>query len=90
MSEPEINFYLDQFGSIKCSVTNKGVLLGEDEQKLIVDSFAQLRDENSKLRELAKEMYCVIRENNSWWDCRCDETKAFYCQLRKLGIEVDE
>lgn len=51
MSEPEINSYLDEFGSIKCSVTNKGVLLGEDEQKFIVDRFAQLRDENAKLRE---------------------------------------
>lgn len=49
-----------------------------------------LERENVKLRELAKEMYYVISENNSWWDFRCDETKAFYCQLRELGIEVDE
>lgn len=50
----------------------------------------RLKDENAKLRELAKEMYCVISENNSWWDFRRDETKAFYCQLHKLGIEVGE
>lgn len=47
-------------------------------------------EETAKLRELVKEMYCVISENNSWWDFRCDETKAFHQQLQELGIEVGE
>ena len=50
----------------------------------------RLKGDNAKLRELAKEMYCVISENNSLWDFRRDETKAFHQQLQELGIEVGE
>ena len=44
--------------------------------------------ENKALRELAKDMYCVISRNNTWWDCRSKDTKAFHGKLQELGIEV--
>jgi len=44
----------------------------------------------AKLRELATDMYYVIRRNNTWWDCKSKETKAFHGRLQELGIEVYE
>ena len=97
MSEPEINYYLDEFGSIKCSVTNKGVLLGEDEQKFIVDSFTQLRDENAKMRKLVADMWngmCSYghdcRRCAHWEPERSGHVCEYLRRMRELGIEVDK
>lgn len=46
--------------------------------------------ENAKLRELVRDMYTTIRQNNSWWDWACKDAKRFAERMRELGMEVSE
>lgn len=48
-----------------------------------------LREKNEQLQKLAQEMYKVIKERNSWWDCMSRDAKRFADRMRDLGIEVD-
>ena len=44
---------------------------------------------DEQLQKLVQEMYKVIKERNSWWDCMSRDTKRFADRMRDLGIEVD-
>lgn len=53
----------------------------------IDDNF--IKEKNEQLQKLVQEMYKVIKERNSWWDCMSRDTKRFADRMRELGIEVD-
>lgn len=48
-----------------------------------------LKEKNEQLQKLVQEMYKVIKERNSWWDCMSRDAKRFADRMRDLGIEVD-
>ena len=48
-----------------------------------------VRAENTKLRELVRDMHAVISDRNSWWDCMCKDTRRFADRMRELGVEVE-
>jgi len=48
----------------------------------------EYKAENSKLRELVRDMYTIIHKNNSWWDALYGDSHRFAARMRELGIEV--
>ena len=51
-------------------------------------SNAKLKAENAELQELVQDMYAVINDRNSWWDCMRRDTRCFANRMHELGIEV--
>ena len=47
-----------------------------------------LKEKNEQLQKLVQEMYKVIKERNSWWDCMSRDTKRFADRMRELGVDV--
>ena len=91
MSEPELEFEIDEFGCIRYRVTNEGALLSKDEKEFIIDYVTRMQVENAKLRELCEDMLSCIEIQIAF-----DRTpkkrmyKEFAGRARELGIEVDE
>lgn len=58
MNKPELKFDIDVdgFGNIKCKITNKGILLSEEDQKRILERFEKLMDENTVLKNLLSNL----------------------------------
>lgn len=42
----------------------------------------------NELQKLCRDMYAVISDRNSWWDCMRRDTKRFTDRMRELGIDV--
>ena len=56
-----------------------------------IQDFKEIQDltaKNEQLQELVQEMYKVIKERNSWWDCMSRDTKRFADRMRELGVDV--
>ena len=45
--------------------------------------------ENTKLRELVRDMFGVISRNNTWWDGNAKDTSRLSDRMRELGIEAE-
>lgn len=43
----------------------------------------------NELQKLCRDMYAVISDRNSWWDCMRRDTRCFADRMHELGIEVE-
>lgn len=66
-----------------------GVYFDKENADIMFQYMDRLEAERAELRELIQDMYAVISDRNSWWDCMRRDTKHFADHMRELGIEAD-